>query len=153
MSVELKDQYDKIYRYCYFRVKNAQLAEDLTQETLLKFFSHRTYISRGKPLAYLYTIAKNLCIDTFEKPENVFLEEDIPAKQNFEQLEVSFDLRQAIKALPCDQQEIILLRYANDLSITEISGITGLSRFAVYRKINSTLKKLKHILGGENYFE
>lgn len=37
MSLELEDQYEKIYKYCYFKVKNRHLAEDLTQETFLKF--------------------------------------------------------------------------------------------------------------------
>lgn len=30
MAIEIRDQYDKIYRYCYHKVKNAMLAEDLT---------------------------------------------------------------------------------------------------------------------------
>ena len=33
---DLEEQYDKIYRYCYYRVKDAHLAEDLTQETFLR---------------------------------------------------------------------------------------------------------------------
>ncbi|MEG1687360.1 MAG: hypothetical protein RR185_02265 [Angelakisella sp.] len=51
MTTELEDQYDKIYRYCCLRVSNPQLAEDLTQETFLKYFSQNTYLSRGKHMA------------------------------------------------------------------------------------------------------
>lgn len=58
MSENLQEQYDKIYKYCYFKVKNKDIAEDLTQETFLKYFSQTSYINRGKLLAYLYTIAK-----------------------------------------------------------------------------------------------
>jgi len=65
VSLSLQEQYDKVYKYCYFKVKNAHLAEDLAQETFLRFFGQQSYISRGKPLAYLYTIAKNLCIDAY----------------------------------------------------------------------------------------
>lgn len=36
MSVSLQDQYDKIYKYCYFKVKDKYIAEDITQETFLK---------------------------------------------------------------------------------------------------------------------
>ncbi|MCL2406106.1 MAG: RNA polymerase subunit sigma-24, partial [Defluviitaleaceae bacterium] len=39
MSLSLQEQYDKVYRFCYFKVKNSHLAEDLTQETFLRFFS------------------------------------------------------------------------------------------------------------------
>ena len=58
MSIDMQEQYDKIYRYCYYKVNNSALAEDLTQETFLKYFEQTAYIERGKMLAYLYTIAR-----------------------------------------------------------------------------------------------
>ena len=154
MSLELNDQYDKIYKYCYFKVKNTQLAEDLTQETFLKFFSQNSYINRGKPLAYLYTIAKNLCVDVYKKPEILSLDEsleDIPAQNDFDDLETNITLKQAVQTLPQDLQEVIFLRFINDLSVSEISNITGLSRFAVHRKIKNALGNLKSILKEEDF--
>lgn len=76
MSVNLSEQYDKIYRYCYFKVKNACLAEDLTQETFLRYFAQTSYVHRGKELAYLYTIARNLCADFYRKPQKAGAEGD-----------------------------------------------------------------------------
>lgn len=151
VSLEVEEQYDKIYRYCYFKVKNVQLAEDLTQETFLKFFGQRTYITRGKPLAYLYTIAKNLSIDAYKKTELTPLEEDMGSISELDICETSLVVRQAISSLPEELQEMIMLRYANDLSIVEIGQITGVSRFAVYRKINNALSQLKPILREEDF--
>ncbi|WIV13718.1 RNA polymerase sigma factor [Proteiniborus sp. MB09-C3] len=151
MSLELKDQYDKIYKYCYFKVKNLQLAEDLTQETFLKFFSQNSYISRGKPLAYLYTIAKNLCIDTYRKTEMMPLDESISSENTLEDFETYFTIRQAIYTLPEDLQEIVFLRFVNELPMVEISNIIGISRFSVYRRINNALKELKLILREEDF--
>lgn len=151
VSLALKDQYDKIYRFCYFKVKNTQLAEDLTQETFLKFFSQSTYISRGKPLAYLYTIARNLCMEVYRKKEILPLHENVTAESDFEHAEASIAIRQAVSTLAEDLQEIVLLRFVNDLSINEISKITHMSRFAVYRKINYALNKLKQILREEDF--
>ena len=37
MNIDIGEQYDKIYRYCYFKLKNQYLAEDITQETFLRF--------------------------------------------------------------------------------------------------------------------
>lgn len=37
MSMDLEEQYDKIYRYCYFKVHQRETAEDITQETFLRF--------------------------------------------------------------------------------------------------------------------
>lgn len=151
MSLELEDQYDKIYKYCYFKVKNPHIAEDLTQETFLKYFSQNSYINRGKPLAYLYTIAKNLCIDTYKKTENLSLDDDIESIDTIEDFETNIALKQAISTMSKDLQEIVLLRFVNDLSMAEISYIMGLSRFAIYRKVNSALKKLKFILREEDF--
>ncbi len=38
MTVDVETQYDKIYRYCYFRLHNRETAEDLTQEAFLRYF-------------------------------------------------------------------------------------------------------------------
>lgn len=153
MSLNLQDQYDKIYRYCYFKVNNAEMAEDLTQETFLKYFNQTSYINRGKPLAYLYTIARNLCIDFYRKPVEQSFDGEIISNDGVSTFETSFAIKDsvhdAVKTLPKDLQELILLRFANDLGIGEIAGIMGISRFAVYRKFNLALGTLKTILQEE----
>ena len=54
--------YPKIYQYCLLRVRDHGYAEDLTQETFLKFFQvFERYKHYGKALNYLYVIAGNLC--------------------------------------------------------------------------------------------
>ena len=58
--MDIEEQYDKIYRYCYFKIYDKQLAEDITQETFLRFFRQNLNIDNSKELAYLYTIARNL---------------------------------------------------------------------------------------------
>lgn len=61
--MDIEQYYDKIYRYCFFKVNNRSLAEDLTQETFLRFLNSDS----RQPERYLYTIAKNLCIDEYRK--------------------------------------------------------------------------------------
>ncbi len=39
--MDLEEQYDKIYRYCYFKVRRRETAEDITQETFLRFFESK----------------------------------------------------------------------------------------------------------------
>jgi len=153
MSLPLQEQYDKIYRYCYFKVKNQHLAEDLTQETFLRFFNQSNYISRGRQLAYLYTIAtiaRNLCIDRYRKPHDIPKDTD-DTRTAMEDVETAIIIKEALDLLPDDMQEIILLRYVNDLSMKEISIITGISRFAIRRKINGALSQLKQILRKEDF--
>ncbi len=151
MSIHMQEQYDKIYRYCYYKVKNSVLAEDLTQETFLRYFTQNCYIERGKMLAYLYTIARNLCIDSFRKVQLETLNDDVPDTDHFEQLELSIVLRQSLKTLPEQEQELLLLRYVNELSVGEIASIMGISRFSVYRKTNSAVTILKKLLREEDF--
>lgn len=149
--LDIKEQYDKIYRFCYYKVKDPIVAEDLTQETFLKYFTQHSYIERGKKLAYLYTIARNLCIDSFRKVQPETLNSDLPGRDNFGQIELNIALHQALKTLPIQEQELLLLRYANGLSIGEIVSIMGISRFVVYRKINSAVATLKALLKEEDF--
>ena len=51
-----------------------------------------------------------------------------------------------IRLLPEEMQELILLRYVNELSVREICNITGLSRSSEYRMEREALKRLKRML-------
>ena len=151
--MDIEEQYDKIYRYCYFKMYDDQIAQDITQETFLRFCKQGLNLGSDKELPYLYTIAKNLCIDHFRKRTVESLEEiteeviDDPT----EDLISNLTLRMIMSKLPEDEQELIFLRYVNEVSITTICKITGLSRFAVYRKLSKSLKWLKEELLKEGF--
>lgn len=150
--MDLYEQYDKIYRYCYFKLNHRETAEDITQETFLRYFDsiHSIrYEEKGKALQYLYTIARNLCIDEFRKqPLGQLPEEQIGADME-EQLITSFSVKTALRKLDKESQELLLLRFVNEVPVAVICNIMGISRFAVYRKINASLKQLKVQLGEE----
>ncbi len=159
MSLSISEQYEKIYRYCYFKVHNCCLAEDLTQETFLRYFAQNSYIHRGKQLAYLYTIARNLCIDYYRRHKTEEFKEEMVSGSYFvngkqqnntkitanpmEKVEESLSLQMAVEKLPKEMQEVILLRYVNELSVKEICEITGLSRSSEYRMEKEALQRLK----------
>lgn len=73
MSEKLEEQYNKIYRYCYMKLGHRETAEDLTQETFLRFFRDYRYQDIGKEMAYLYMIARNQCIDYYRKKKPLVL--------------------------------------------------------------------------------
>ena len=153
MSEKLQEQYDKIYKYCYFKVKNEHVAEDLTQETFLKYFEQNTYINKGKLLAYLYTIAKNKCIDYYKKTNHIELNENLISKDDLDGKLINLALKQAIQRLPDELIEIIFLRFSNELAINEIALFLEISRFAVNRKLKKALKLLKSELREEDFYE
>ena len=53
--MELEELYDRIYRYCYFHTGRKELAEDLTQETFLRFFHRNPSLHPERQLLLLIT--------------------------------------------------------------------------------------------------
>ena len=146
MNIDFDEHYDKIYRYCYFKVKNQYVAEDITQETFLRFMESSHYKDVGRPLAYMYTIARNLCMDEFRKVPTEELKEDMK-QGGFEDAVVEKEnLKQAMKALTNEEQELLLLRYVNEISFSDLSKLYGKSRFALYRELSKIRKKLERRL-------
>lgn len=142
MGLDIDQHYDKIYKYCYFRLQDRNLAEDITQETFLRFFASETYRDTGQALQYLYTVARNLCIDERRRPKSEELSNDIPFS-NEENLVTNLDLKSAMKKLTEDERELIVLRYVNEVPISVMCKLYGISRFAMYRRIQAILKKLQ----------
>ena len=153
--MDIEEQYDKIYRYCYFKLYDKQLAQDITQEAFLRFYRQGLSFDNGRELPYLYTIAKNLCIDEFRKQPAGNIEEaaNEAAVDPSEGWLDTLVLRAVVSQLPSDEQELLFLRCVNELPITSICEITGLSRFAVYRRLSKSLKWLKEELKKEGFSE
>ena len=149
MNIDIGEQYDKIYRYCYFKLKNPYLAEDITQETFLRFLESSSYKDTGRPLAYLYTIARNLCIDEFRKAPAEELKEDIPQKGFEEEVIQKHTLRQAMESLTGEEKELLLLRYVNEVAFSDLCRLYGKSRFALYRELSKITKKLERRISDE----
>ena len=186
--MDIEGQYDKIYRYCYFKLHDRYLAQDITQETFLRFYRQEMSLDNGrelpgKSLPFLYTVARNLCIDEFRRRRfcgagrgTGIPIEDVSAKDigtenigirgmtiegngvtadcdKSEEWIDSMILRAAIAKLPPEEQELIFLRYVNETPVASICKISGISRFAVYRRLSKSLKWLKKELIKEGFSE
>lgn len=145
MSVQINETYDKIYRYCFYRLRSRAAAEDVTQEAFLRYFSHG---EKGGE-AYLFTIAKNLCIDCFRAVSAAPLEGDVPAEDFLDGSDTAMALRAALDSLDERCRETLMLRYLGGLTINETAQIMGISRYAVYRAERAALSKMKLLLGDD----
>ncbi len=150
MQPDMEEQYDKIYRYCYFKLGNPQLAEDITQEAFLRSLESERFRVGGRPLAFLYTIARNLCIDEYRKRKYDFLPEELLEQKALEsgldqeeELLNSMELRRALMELTSQERELVLLRYVNEVPVEELADVMGVSRFKIYRDTKKILKKLE----------
>lgn len=148
--MDIDEQYDKIYRFCYLRLKHRETAEDITQETFLRYLEHPQYHSLDKTLQILYTIAGNLCKDQFRKKTELEISDTDPSDENIEDSVLSeLSLKQALNKLNDTDREIILLRYINDVPVNVIGKLYDMSRFAVNRRIKRILELLHNDLGKE----
>ena len=144
MAIDIEEQYDKIYRYCYYRLRDRERAEDVTQETFLRWFASDTCRDKNQLLRYLYTVARNLCIDEYRRPVAQPLPEDLP-EQERDPL-ASLVLRAELDKLAPEDRELVLLRYVNEAPMAVLGQLYGLSRFALRRRLNGILKTLREAL-------
>jgi RNA polymerase sigma-70 factor (ECF subfamily) len=151
--MDIEEQYDKIFRFCYYRVHNTDTAQDLTQETFLRFMNS-SYEERGEQLRFLYTIARNLCIDESRKAKMEELTEDYSGDgDEAEDLIRKIDVNSALDKMPEEDRELLILRYMNEVSLSDICKIMGVSRFALYRKLNSVKRDFIKLMEGGSFHE
>ncbi len=154
------DKYaDAIYRFIYFKIGSEEDARDLTSAVFLKCWS---YVQEGKLnddneyqslKAFLYKIARNLVIDYYRqyKP-NLSLEEAediVDNAQDLSQIDQIIDIEQVqdkLLYLKDEYKTMIIMRYINELSVKEISQITGKTKGNVRIMIMRALKILKKLL-------
>ena len=133
--MDLEAQYDKLYRYCYFQCKDVQAAEDVVQETFLRWLEHYPGQKEREAIPTLYTIARNLCVDLARQRTHLPLREsDRQTPDPTGDWAEKWDLERVLARLPQEDQTLLLLRYANQVPVQALSKLTGLSRFAIYRK-------------------
>jgi RNA polymerase sigma-70 factor (ECF subfamily) len=138
------DRYvDQIYRYLYYRVGSHALAEDLTSETFLRALRRiDSFTYTGKDIgAWFTTIARNLVTDHVKSSRfklEVSTADMLDADRGDDGIETQVierlrdaALLDAVRQLKPEQQECIVLRFLQGLSVAETSGVMGRSEGAV----------------------
>lgn len=149
---------DRIYSYIYYRTGNQQDAEDLTARTFFKALDHiGRFNNRGVPFsAWLYRIAHNLVAnwhrDRSRRRELVLedqshLSHSSGNPEHFaEASEAREALMSAIRQLPDDRQQLILLKFSDALPNAQIGVIMGRSEGAIKSLYHRTLLALREDL-------
>jgi RNA polymerase sigma-70 factor, ECF subfamily len=151
---------DQLFRYLYVRCGNVSLAEEALGELWLRLVqylpSFRVPASGVDQAftAWLYTIARNQMIDLARsaKRDQYDIPEDLPAKDH--DLDFSIDrqntlreLQVALQQLTPEQREVIVLRFREDLSSSEVAIRVGRSESAVKALQHRALGALARLIG------
>jgi RNA polymerase sigma-70 factor (ECF subfamily) len=149
---------DRIFNYIYYRTGNVNDAEDLTARVFQRALHHiGTYTDRGVPFsAWLYRIAHNLVANWHRdrsRNQEIPLNEapllskgELPESTLVRTQEQDALLRM-IRSLPPDRQQLLILKFVDHMSNTEIGAIMGRSEGAVKSLYHRTLLFLRDQIG------
>ncbi len=147
--------FDKMLNsYAFFKVNNKEIGQDLVQDTFMKTWN---YLLKGGKIdtmkSFLYHVLNNLIIDEYRKRKNKSSSLDVmldagyePGVDESDRLINIFDGKSAImliQSLPKMYQAVMTMRFEKDLSLKEISIITGKSENSVAVQLHRGLAKLK----------
>jgi len=149
-----------IYRFIYMKVTHREEAEDLTHEVFLNAWQNiRFYRSRGFPFgSWLYQIARNRVIDHYRlkkrqisleslDPNAELLKSGNPIDQELDKILTLEKIRTALQGLTFDQQDVVIMRFMEELSYEEIAVAMKKSQGAVRLIQHRAMNELKKILG------
>jgi RNA polymerase sigma-70 factor (ECF subfamily) len=158
---EIYDRYSgRIYNFAFRFLKNAEAAEDATQEVFVKMLKYANQFHGDAKLStWLFSITANWCRDYLRKADNKAKEaEDVlltlpsheeSPERRLEQRENEIRIQRALQALTAEQREAILLSRYQGLSYAEIAQIAGCSEGAVKTRVFRAMETLKKALTSE----
>ncbi|MCL2560720.1 MAG: sigma-70 family RNA polymerase sigma factor [Rikenellaceae bacterium] len=157
ISILIERHRKRIVDYIYMMVKDRDVADDISQETLIKvirFLDEGRYAESGKFLSWMLRIAHNQVIDYFRqtKQQNQITESDAgydilnhrrfsdhTIEDTLINTQTHSDIRSLVDLLPDEQRDVVLMRYFNGLSFREIAEQTDVS-------INTALGRMRYAL-------
>jgi len=151
LAVAHDDYVKGLTSYAFFKTNNQTVGEDLVQDTFLKTWK---FIVKGGQVhimkAFLYHILNRLIIDQYRKHKNTSLdallekgyEPSADPENESDSLDGKFAL-DMIEFLPETYRKIMHMRFVQNLSIKEVSLITGETKNAIAVQTHRGLAKLK----------
>lgn len=160
---ELYEHYlPKIYGYVLNRTKKKEVAEDVTSQTFMKAMTKiKSFRYRGYSFgAWLYRIAHNNLMDYFRKNSSRFepleeeeLESDQKTDKEAEKEERQRIILEALTKLPKQYQEVLSLKFFEEMSNEEIADVLGCKKETLAVKLHRSLKAFRKVLKKGNYLK
>lgn len=141
---------DAIFRHCYFKTSEREVALDMTQDVFLRAWTYVRHQPVRNMRTFLYRIADNLVIDWYRRHKTESLDalmdegfEPAMAKNHIEEgAEVALALAK-LRELDAGDRELITLRFVEGLSPREIGEIVKQSENAVSVRLHRAMKRFR----------
>lgn len=139
-----------VYSFTLSMLKNREDAEDAMQDVYLSIHrSAHLYTPMGRPMEWIMTVTKNICISKLRDRNklNPLSDEDKPiAFPDISRSEDRMLLNEALKILTDEERKVIILKTVAQLKHREIATVLGIPQATVRSKYRRALKKLKQYL-------
>jgi RNA polymerase sigma-70 factor, ECF subfamily len=146
-----------LFAYVYRQTASREDAEDIVVDVFLKVLQHPSFAAfdERKQAAWLWTITRNKVVDRFRKSarqqhipidwlaEALYEDDERSPEREHLKREETLQLRQAIKALPVEQQEVLQLRFGYGLRCAEIAPVLDKSEGAVRMLLFRAIQTLR----------
>lgn len=147
---------DAIYGYALSILKNMHDAEDVLHDCYISIYqTAHSYVSSGKPMAWIFTITRNLCLSKLRSRSRF---SDVP-QEDWEQFLESNErvtaedkvvLEHCLRDLADDEREILLLHVLSGMKHREIAALLNRPLSTILSKYHRALKKMRALLKEED---
>lgn len=142
---------DDLYRYAYWLTRDASVADDLVQETMVRAWKSLDKLQNQKAVkGWLITILRRENARRFEryqpKQSAIPTEELAAKKQEYDTSTEAFALRRALERLPEEYREPLLLQVIHGYSQKEIAAQLGISSAGAGTRLFRARQKLRELL-------
>ncbi len=153
----------QIYRFIFFKVSNKEEAEDLTAEVFLRTWQYINEMGAetiGNLQAFLYQVARNAVIDYYREraQKNLSTFSVVPEgledrgqnlKEKIQNASLMEETNRALRQLKDEYREVIVLRFIEEMSVSETAKVLGKSKGAVRVLLHRALKALRELMTQE----
>ncbi|WP_019635301.1 RNA polymerase sigma factor [Paenibacillus fonticola] len=148
---------EQVYRLCYYMLQNRGDAEDVCQEVFVKaILADRSQIRELRP--WLLRIASNECNSLLKRRRNGWVKETLAyllsrpeisnsVEENYDARETRAAFHGLLSSLPDKIRIVVILRYANELTIPEISKVIQIPEGTIKSRLNRGMELLRKKLG------
>ena len=145
--------YKRTYAIAYNILRNREAAEDLTQDAFIKAFQNIPQLQdKAKFGAWLAVIVSNLARNYLKREKKIVYTDKDKVLENFSEVTNTEDaalqtleterVRQAIKKLPPEHYQVIVLQYYYDLKVEEIASLLKISPGTIKSRLFRARKRL-----------
>lgn len=150
------DYHKSLNAYAFYKLSDSALGQDLVQDTFVKTWSY--LVKRGEITgmkSFLYHVLNNLIVDEYRKRKRKLVSLDVLLEAGFspdtgeseskrnQNISDGKGVMRLIEKLPESYQQVVRMRYEQDLSLKEISELLGESENTISVRVHRGIQKLK----------